>query len=82
MNLNDHGIYKLPDGREFVVRAGRHGSYVLHDLRMGVSSAPVYLIDGSGQFLSWGKPTRWNLGDLSYTGRRSIPQGQRLVDTR
>jgi len=78
MNLNDHGIYKLPDGREFLVRAGRNGSYVLHDLRLGVSSAPVYLIDGSGQFLSWGRPTRWSLGDLSDTGRRSIPELQKL----
>jgi len=68
MILNDQGIYELPDGRKFVVRAGRQGSYVLHDLGMGVSSAPVYLIDGSGQFLSWGKPTRWNLGDLRDTG--------------
>ncbi len=78
MDLNDHGIYKLPDGREFLVRAGRNGSYVLHDLRLGVSSAPVYLIDGSGQFLSWGRPTRWSLGDLSDTGRSSIPEIQKL----
>lgn len=81
MQLNDQGIYKLPDGREFVARAGRHGSYVLHDLRMGVFSVPVYLIDGCGQFLSWGKPTRWNLGDLLDTGRRSIPEVPRSVDS-
>ena len=79
MDLKDHGIYKLPDGREFLVRAGRHGTFVLHDLRLGVSLAPVYLIDGSGQFLSWGKPTRWSLSDLSDTGRRSIPEIQRLT---
>ncbi len=78
MKLNDHGIYKLPDGREFLVRAGRHGGYFLHDLRLGVSSPPIYLIDGSGQFLSWGKLTRWSLGDLSDTGRRSTPEVQRL----
>ena len=78
MELKDHGIYALPDGREFVVRAGSHGGYFLHDLRRGVASAPVYLIDGSGQFLSWGKHTRWSLGDLSDTGRRSIPEMQRL----
>jgi hypothetical protein len=78
MNLEDNGIYKLPDGREFLVRAGRQGSYFLHDLRLGVASAPVYLIDGSGQFLSWGKPTRWSLSDLSNTGRTSTPEIQRL----
>ncbi|MGH9903959.1 MAG: hypothetical protein ACRD8U_00075 [Pyrinomonadaceae bacterium] len=78
MELKDHGIYKLPDGREFLVRAGQHGAYLLHDLRLGVSSAPVYLIDRSGQFLSWGKPTRWNLADLCDTGRRSLPEVTRL----
>jgi hypothetical protein len=78
MDLKDHGIYKLPDGREFLVRAGHHGGYFLHDLRLGVASAPIYLIDASGQFLSWGKPTQWSLSDLSDTGRSSIPEIQRL----
>ena len=81
MALNVHGIYRLPDGREFLVRAGRHGGYVLHDLRMGIYAAPVYLIDGSGQFLSWGRPTRWSVTDLSDTGRRSVPEPQRVSDT-
>ncbi|MDQ3174266.1 MAG: hypothetical protein M3Q91_11250 [Acidobacteriota bacterium] len=79
MKLEDNGIYKLPDGREFLVRAGSHGGYFLHDLRLGVASAPVYLIDGSGQFLSWGKRTRWSLSDLSNTGRTSGPEIQRLT---
>lgn len=78
MNLEDNGIYKLPDGREFLVRAARHGGYFLHDLRLGVASAPVYLIDGSGQFLSWGKRTRWSLSDLRNTGRISTPEIQGL----
>ncbi len=78
MELKDHGVYVLPDGRELVARAGNHGGYFLHDLRLGVSSAPIYLIDGSGQFLSWGKRTRWGLGDLHDTGRESIPEIQRL----
>lgn len=78
MELKDHGIYELPDGREFLIRAGRHGGYFLHDLRLGVASPPVYLIDGSGQFLSWGKRTRWSLGDLSDTGRRATPEIERL----
>ena len=78
MELKDGGIYTLPDGREFVVRARRHGGYVLHDLRLGVSYAPVYLIDGSGQFLSWGKPTRWSLADLGDTGRRAVLEIERV----
>ena len=78
MELNDHGIYKLPDGREFLVRAGQLGAYALHDLRLGVASAPVYLVDGSGQLLSWGRPTQWKISDLSDTGSRAVPQLQRL----
>ncbi len=78
MEIEDHGIYKLPDGREFLVRAGRQGTYLLHDLRLGVASAPIYLIDGSGQFLSWGKPTKWSVRDLLDTGRRSKPELERV----
>ena len=76
--LKEHGIYMLPDGREFVVRAARQGGFLLHDLRLGVSSAPLYLVDGSGQFLSWGKRTRWSVNDLLDTGRTSPPMMERL----
>ena len=78
MELKNHGVYALPDGNEFVVRPARYGGYFLHDLRLGVSSAPLYLIDGSGQFLSWGRPTQWSLEDLRDTGRTSLPEIQRL----
>jgi hypothetical protein len=78
MEIKDHRIYRLPDGREFLTRAGKQGSYLLHDLRLGVASAPIYLIDGSGQFLSWGKPTKWKLGDLLDTGRAMLPEIERV----
>ena len=78
MELKENGIYSLPDGREFVVRAARQGGFLLHDLRLGVSSAPLYLVDGSGQFLSWGRRTRWSVADLKDTGRSSLPVVQRL----
>ena len=78
MEIKDHRIYRLPDGREFLARAGKQGSYLLHDLRLGVASAPIYMIDGSGQFLSWGKPTKWKLGDLLDTGRAMLPDIQRV----
>lgn len=71
MDLRDHGIYMLPDRREFVVRVGPKKAYLLHDLRLGMTHPPVYLIDGSGQLLSWGRPTRWRIHDLSDTGRVS-----------
>jgi hypothetical protein len=78
MELKENGIYSLPDGREFVVRVARQGGFLLHDLRLGVSSAPLYLVDGSGQFLSWGRRTRWSVADLHDTGRSSLPVVQRL----
>jgi len=78
MELKENGIYSLPDGREFVVRVARQGGFLLHDLRLGVSSAPLYLVDGSGQFLSWGRRTRWSVADLQDTGRSSLPVVQRL----
>ncbi len=78
MKLKDNAIYALPDGREFVVRPGRHGGYLLHDPGRGSASAPVYFIDSSGQVLSWGRRTRWLIDDLRETGRMSLPEMDRL----
>ena len=78
MKLNNNGIYSLPDGREFIARPGSHGGFFLHDPHKGVAAAPVYLVDGSGQVLSWGRRTRWTLADLKDTGRISQPEIQRL----
>jgi hypothetical protein len=78
MKLTNNGIYSLPDGREFIVRPGSHGGFFLHDPNKGVAAAPVYLVDGSGQVLSWGRRTRWTLADLRDTGRISQPEIQRL----
>jgi hypothetical protein len=78
MKLNNNGIYSLPDGREFIARSGSHGGFFLHDPNKGVAAAPVYLVDASGQVLSWGRRTRWTLADLTDTGRISQPEIQRL----
>jgi hypothetical protein len=43
--LNDNGIYRLSDGREFLVRAGIHGGYTFHDIQSVVASARLYLIE-------------------------------------
>ncbi|HEY7783092.1 MAG TPA: hypothetical protein VIB00_00105 [Pyrinomonadaceae bacterium] len=79
MSLKSNSICTLPDGREFIVRPGTHGGYFLHDPRKGVSAAPVYLVDGSGQLLSWGRRTCWTLADLRDTGRSSEPQLHRTI---
>ena len=71
MHLNENSIYALPDGREYVARCGTHGGYFLHDPLKGIAAAPVYLIDRSGQILSWGRVTRWTVNDLRETSRVS-----------
>ena len=78
MELRENFIYALPDGRQFIARSGTHGGYFLHDPTRGVAAAPVYLVDRSGQLLSWGRITRWTMKDLRETGRVSLPEMQRL----
>lgn len=79
MELKANQVYVFPDGREFVARPNPRGGYLLHDLRLGVASAPVYSVDPAGRILSWGKRTRWQVADLRATGRVSLPESQRLT---
>jgi hypothetical protein len=78
MNLEENGIYALPDGRELIARMGSRGAYLLHDPRKGVAAAPLYSVDQTGHLLSWGRKTRWTTNDLQPTGRISLPQMQRV----
>ena len=78
IELEENGIYALPDGRELIARMGMVGNYLLHDPAHGVAAAPLYLINESGQLLSWGRLTRWSAKDLRYTGRISSPQMHRV----
>lgn len=76
--LLENGIYSLPDGREFVARSGYSGSYFLHDLRLGAGHPPIYLVDGSGQLLSWGYRTCWRIEDLLMLERGHSPARVKL----
>jgi hypothetical protein len=78
MELNENSIYALPDGRELIARSGTHGGYFLHDRLGGSMTAPVYLVDKSGQILSWGRVTRWTIKDLRETRTVSQPQLQQI----
>jgi len=76
--LLENGFYALPDGRRFLVRTGYCGGDFLHDIRLGVSHPPVYLIDGSGQLLAWGYRTSWRREDLLMSERSSTSGHARL----
>ena len=69
-DLRERGIYKLPDGEEFVASVARGGSYVLYNpqiwKRYGV---PDYEVSAEGRLTRMGESTRWRIEDLSDTGR-------------
>jgi hypothetical protein len=77
MELKNNEVYSFPDGREFVARADDEG-FKLYNLRLGVSSAPVYWVSETGQILFWGKVTNWFSEDLHDTGKMVLPEIKRL----
>lgn len=70
IKLMECGIYKLPDGRQFVVCASGEDAYSLYSQfswdRFGLAE---YRIHKDGRILSRSTPTRWRVEDLTYTGR-------------
>jgi len=76
--LRENGVYSLPDGRRFVVTPAYSGGYFLHDLRLGLNHPPIYLVDGSGQLLSWGYRTCWRIEDLSISEPGLKPERVKL----
>ncbi|MBC7929991.1 MAG: hypothetical protein H7Z38_05420 [Rubrivivax sp.] len=67
--LRERGIYKTPDGREFVARAGILGNYLLYSLRGGASLFPALAVDVTGRVVAASQPTRWLADELVDTGR-------------
>jgi len=67
--LRERGIYKTPDGREFVACAGLLGHYLLYGLSKGIVGFPAYVIDVAGRIVSATQPTVWQSEELSDTGR-------------
>ena len=69
--LRELGLYRLPDGAEFVVSlANRGDGYELRDpqvwKRFGL---PDYEIDEQGSLKRMGELTRWRTEDLIDTGQ-------------
>lgn len=73
--LKQNGIYRLPDGTEIVVGAGREGRYFLYFPllwrgRTLILNLPVaYEVNREGHVLTGaGHTTQWRVDDLHDTG--------------
>jgi hypothetical protein len=69
--LRERGLYRLPDGGEFVATMATRGAgYALYDpqvfKRYGL---PDYQIDAQGRLNRMGESTRWMAEDLIDTGQ-------------
>lgn len=71
--LRKCGIYKLPDGREFVALMGGKGDYLLCDVEIyWKHRMPEYVVHTDGRLFSKGAPTKWTADDLEDTGRTAL----------
>lgn len=67
--LRELGIYRTPDGREHVARAGLLGSYLLFKVCGYAGGFPAYVVDLSGRVVAATQPTPWHSDELLDTGR-------------
>ena len=69
--LRERGLYRLPDGGEFVASsAPRGGGYALYDPQVWKRyGLPDYQIDAQGRLNRMGESTRWLADDLIDTGQ-------------
>lgn len=64
------GVYRLPDGREFVASSLHADGCALYAARAWSSYGNAeYWADRDGRILSRGVPTPWRVADLEDTGR-------------
>ena len=68
--LRERGLYRLPDGGEFVASpAARGGGYALYDPQVWKRyGLPDYQIDVQGRLHKMGESTPWRAEDLIDTG--------------
>ncbi|HYE13457.1 MAG TPA: hypothetical protein VD968_03335 [Pyrinomonadaceae bacterium] len=68
--LRELGIYRLPDGREFVVSTLFHDGCSLYTPHAWATfGLPEYWVDSEGRLLRTGDPTGWRAQDLTDTGK-------------
>jgi hypothetical protein len=72
--MRECGVYALPDGRELIARSSGSGFVRLYDpLAWKYLEPPMYEINERGVLTSSGRPTPWNVQDLSDVGE-TAPQ--------
>lgn len=67
--LRELGIYRTPDARAHVARAGLLGSYLLFRLNGCAEGFPSYVVDLAGRIVAATQPTPWRSDELLDTGR-------------
>ena len=67
--LRELGIYRTPDGRAHVARAGLFGSYLLFELNRCAEGFPRYVVDLAGRVVTPTQPTPCLSDELLDTGR-------------
>jgi hypothetical protein len=66
--LRELGIYRTPDGRAHVARAGLLGAYLLFRLNRCAEGFPAYVVDLAGRVVAATQPTPWSSEELFETG--------------
>ncbi len=81
--MTECGVYMLPDGRKFIVRASGKDEFSLFPVQaLDRHCTAQYRIAANGRILSKGIPTRWHKEDLTDTGRiikDGTPAPKRLI---
>ena len=68
-SLRDRGVYRLPDGKEYVAACSVSGVFFLFDCSMVAEPRPVFEVtEEGGVARRFGSGPEWRVEDLSDTG--------------
>lgn len=72
--MRERGIYRVPDGTEYVASKGPDGSYFLFELSRWTNHGAVSLrVNDEGSVSRHGQPTNMRVEDFEDTGRTADP---------
>ncbi len=66
-DLRDGGVYTMPNGKEVVARSSNRSGYYLYASPTLIYALPVYEVVATGHIYAAGRPTSWNVADLTET---------------